>query len=131
MTNFNRIFNQLLSERGGPGIGRNRPGGPRAVSKRSGISVFDKHQLKIAKSTLKMSDAGANIMGGMNKEEARLFLISQGWALKKIAKLEEAASDGGISLTSLRTKGKRDKYGVPDSEIVKDKNRRGVPMHTG
>jgi hypothetical protein len=35
------------------------------------LSVFDKHQLKIAKDTLKMSDAGALIMGGMTKEEAR------------------------------------------------------------
>lgn len=37
-------------------------------------SIFDNHQIKIAKSTLKMSDAGANIMGGMTKEEAREIL---------------------------------------------------------
>jgi hypothetical protein len=35
------------------------------------LSVFDKHQLKIAKQTLKMSDVGAKIMGGMTKEEAK------------------------------------------------------------
>ena len=35
------------------------------------LSVFDCHQLKIAYATLKMSDIGALIMGGMTKEEAR------------------------------------------------------------
>lgn len=34
------------------------------------LSVFDKHQLKIARDTLKMSDVGARIMGGMTKAEA-------------------------------------------------------------
>ena len=34
------------------------------------MNVFDKHQLKIAKDTLKMSDAGALIMGGMTKDQA-------------------------------------------------------------
>ncbi len=37
----------------------------------SKLSVFEKHQLKIAKATLKMSDVGAKIMGGMTKEEAK------------------------------------------------------------
>lgn len=32
------------------------------------------HQMKIAKSTLKMSDIGARIMGGMSKAEARKFI---------------------------------------------------------
>lgn len=35
------------------------------------LSVPEQHQLKIARSTLKMSDAGAKIMGGMTKAEAR------------------------------------------------------------
>ena len=35
------------------------------------LSVPEKHQLKIARSTLKMSDAGALIMGGMTKAQAR------------------------------------------------------------
>lgn len=35
------------------------------------LDVFEKHQLKIAKQTLKYSDVGAMIMGGMTKEEAR------------------------------------------------------------
>ena len=32
------------------------------------------HQLKIARQTLKMTDAGAQIMGGMSKVEARVLL---------------------------------------------------------
>ena len=39
------------------------------------MTVFDKHQVKIAKSTLKMSDAGARVMGGMTKDEARKVLV--------------------------------------------------------
>ena len=35
------------------------------------MDIFDKHQLKIARSTLKMSDVGVRIMGGMTKEEAK------------------------------------------------------------
>lgn len=34
-----------------------------------------KHQLKIAHSTLKMSDAGASIMGGMSKPEAAKLIV--------------------------------------------------------
>ena len=37
-------------------------------------SVFDKHQLKIARQTMKMTDAGASIMGGMTKAEAKKIL---------------------------------------------------------
>lgn len=36
--------------------------------------VFWNHQVKIAKSTLKMSDEGAMIMGGMTKERAKEIL---------------------------------------------------------
>jgi hypothetical protein len=35
------------------------------------LSVFDKHQLRIARKTLTYSDAGALIMGGPTKAEAR------------------------------------------------------------
>lgn len=35
----------------------------------------DRHQLKIARSTLKMSDVGARIMGGPTKEEAREIIL--------------------------------------------------------
>lgn len=40
----------------------------------SKLSVPEQHQLKIAKDTLKMSDIGARIMGGMTKEEARALI---------------------------------------------------------
>ena len=51
-------------------------------------SVAQRHQFKIAKSTLRMSDAGALIMGGMSKLEARQFLRSMGWTDRRIARLE-------------------------------------------
>ena len=35
------------------------------------LTVPEQHQLKIARKTLKYSDAGARIMGGMTKAEAR------------------------------------------------------------
>jgi len=52
------------------------------------LTVPQQHQLKIAKKTLKMNDVMANIMGGMNKEEARAFLKSIGWSDQKIKKAE-------------------------------------------
>jgi hypothetical protein len=39
------------------------------------LSVPEKHQLRIAKQTLKYSDAGASIMGGPSKEEAREIIL--------------------------------------------------------
>lgn len=53
------------------------------------LSIPEQHQLKIAKSTLKMSDVGARIMGGMSKDEARAFLTKIGWSAARIAKLEQ------------------------------------------
>jgi hypothetical protein len=35
------------------------------------LTVFERNQLKVAKDTMKMSDAGAFIMGGPSKPEAR------------------------------------------------------------
>ena len=40
------------------------------------LSVPEKHQLRIARDTLKMSDIGARIMGGMSKEEARRHIAT-------------------------------------------------------
>jgi len=40
------------------------------------LSVPEKHQLKVAKDTLKMSDVGAMIMGGPNKDEARKIIFN-------------------------------------------------------
>jgi len=39
------------------------------------LSVYEKHQLKIARSTLKMSEIGARIMGGPNHEEAKEIIL--------------------------------------------------------
>lgn len=53
------------------------------------LSVPEQHQKRIAISTLRMSDVGANIMGGMTKAEARAFLKSKcGWSDERIAELE-------------------------------------------
>jgi hypothetical protein len=38
------------------------------------LTVPEKHQLRIARKTLKMSDVGALIMGGPSREEARLII---------------------------------------------------------
>jgi len=54
----------------------------------SELTTPQKHQLAIAKKTLKMTDAGAKIMGGMSKKEAKEFLKSIGWSDRKVAKLE-------------------------------------------
>lgn len=35
------------------------------------LTVPEKHQLKVAKDTLKMNDVMARVMGGMTKEQAR------------------------------------------------------------
>ena len=38
------------------------------------LSVPEKHQLAIAKKTLKMNDVGVLVMGGMTKDEARISI---------------------------------------------------------
>jgi hypothetical protein len=55
---------------------------------KASLSVVDRHQKKIALRTLKMTDAGARIMGGMTKEEARNFLRRIGYSDGQIAKIE-------------------------------------------
>lgn len=60
------------------------------LKEKKSLSVPEKHQLAIAKKTLKMSDAGANIMGGMNKKEAKEFLKKIGYSDKQIKKMEES-----------------------------------------
>ena len=52
------------------------------------LTVPERHQLRIAKQTLRMHDAAAAIMGGMTKEEAREFLRSIGWTLEQITTAE-------------------------------------------
>lgn len=54
------------------------------------LSVPEKHQKKIALSTLRMSHAGALIMGGMTKKQAREFLKEVcKWSAQRIDKYEE------------------------------------------
>ena len=38
------------------------------------LTMPERHQLKIARATLRMSDVGARIMGGPSKEEARKII---------------------------------------------------------
>ena len=40
--------------------------------------VFEKNKMKTARDTLKMSDIGVEIMGGMTKDEARKILHKHG-----------------------------------------------------
>lgn len=54
------------------------------------MDTFTKHQIKIAKSTLKMSDSGARIMGGMTKDEARAILRKNGYSDQAIRSMEES-----------------------------------------
>jgi hypothetical protein len=59
------------------------------------LSVPNQHQIKIAKSTLRMSDAGALVMGGMTKEEARRVLMDKlGWSAERVRKFEESPNPG-------------------------------------
>jgi hypothetical protein len=44
------------------------------MAKGGELSVFEKNQIKIAKDTLKMSDVGASVMGGMTKDDAKKIL---------------------------------------------------------
>jgi len=41
-------------------------------------SVFERHQLRIARDTLKMNNVMAGVMGGMTKQEAKEFLFDRG-----------------------------------------------------
>jgi hypothetical protein len=57
------------------------------------LSVPDRHQLSIAKKTLRMPDEMADVAGGPNKAEAREILKTKfGYSDAQIAKLEESAS---------------------------------------
>ena len=49
------------------------------------LDVFEHHQLAICRKTLKMSDAGAFIMGGPTKKEARAFIAK----MKKEGKIRK------------------------------------------
>lgn len=52
------------------------------------LTIPEKHQKRIAVDTLKLSDIGANILGGMDKVQARQFLTKIGYSPVRIAKIE-------------------------------------------
>ena len=58
------------------------------TAKNKPLDVFQRHQKRIALDTLRMSDIGARIMGGMDKPAAREFLRSIGYTAAQIAKME-------------------------------------------
>lgn len=62
------------------------------LNKRDHKDPFFKHQLKIARATLKMSDQGAFIMGGMTKDEARAFLKKYGLKESRLMKQTRKSS---------------------------------------
>jgi len=39
------------------------------------LTIPEKHQLRVARQTLKYSDIGARIMGGPTKDEARAIIL--------------------------------------------------------
>lgn len=54
-------------------------------------NIFDRHQIKIAKRTLRLSDAGAICLGGMTKLSARIVLRTKaGWSKAKVDRYEAA-----------------------------------------
>jgi hypothetical protein len=46
--------------------------------KAKSLTVWEKHQLAIAKKTLKMHDLAVKVLGGMTKEEAREIVARLG-----------------------------------------------------
>ena len=84
-----------------------------AAQRRREPSVFDKHQLKIAKRTLQMSDVGAKIMGGMTKEEARAHIKRITGSAAKEESIEEQRNYNG-DLTGDMMQWEQDGDGMPD-----------------
>lgn len=58
------------------------------------MDIFLKHQLKIARDTLKLHDAAVSIMGGMTKQEAREILAKHRNTARK--EREGALRDCGL-----------------------------------
>jgi hypothetical protein len=48
------------------------------------MDIFLKHQLRIARNTLKLSEVGASILGGMTIPEAIFLLHRNGWSIFKL-----------------------------------------------
>jgi hypothetical protein len=54
------------------------------------LDTFQRHQKRIALDTLRMSDVGAQLMGGTDKPAARNFLRSIGYTAAQLTQLESA-----------------------------------------
>ena len=63
--------------------------------------VFKKHQRRIALDTLKLSDIGARLMGGMDKPEAINFLRSIGYSDLQLTKLLSASTHSPQEISAL------------------------------
>jgi len=85
------------------------------------LSVPEKHQLKIAKKTLKMSDVGASVMGGMTKPEAKKFLKSVGYTDKEIKKLDENKLNEEKYIVTAKVKTKNNKRDTISKPMDKKK----------
>ena len=86
------------------------------------LSVPQRHQLKIARDTLKMSDAGARIMGGPTKEEAREIILRL--TGKKMA---ESEGEGTIAHKFAKDNGQLKDAGLPELSPEEAKNLEGLP----
>jgi len=51
--------------------------------------VAKKHEIRIAIKTLRLSEIGAQILGGMNHEKARQVLREAGWSDQRIQDYED------------------------------------------
>jgi len=71
------------------------------------LSVFQKHQRKIALDTLQMSDIGARCMGGMTKDEAREFLRGIGFSRTLIGDIEFGILTYGITVKADQVEDKK------------------------
>lgn len=84
------------------------------------LSVPEKHQLNIAKKTLRMPDAMVGVMGGMDKDDARKFLKKIGYSDREIKKMEENKLNEGkeYALVAIKNNKVVDQfYGVMEKEL--------------
>lgn len=67
------------------------------------MQVGDKHQLKIARDTLKLSVVGAKVLGGMNHAEA-IAVIAR-LAPRELSRAQQAAEDAAREYAEWKAKG--------------------------
>ena len=59
-------------------------------TRKAHLSIPDRRMVEIARKTLRLSDVGSVLMGGMTKQYARETLFGFGWSENRIAKAEGA-----------------------------------------